>query len=124
MNVSEPDVVQGVQLLVDARLILEECERIFYCEIENVGDGQSAKADLESLAVVSLALADIARNVDVGKEMHLDLDKSISFARFASAALHIEREATRAVAADFRFGHFREELANWSEQPRVRRGVR
>jgi hypothetical protein len=38
VDVTKTDVIESVKLLVDARLILEESERILDGEIENVGD--------------------------------------------------------------------------------------
>src|SRR5690349_4600139 len=124
MDITKTDVVQRVELLIDARLVLEKCECILDCEIENVSDRQSAKAHLECLAVVSLALAHVARDVDVGKKMHLDFHESIAFTCFAASALHVERKTTGTISANFCFGHFSEQLADWSEQSGVRRRIR
>ena len=68
-------------------------QRVFDRHLEHVGDGQAAEADLERLAVVALALAHLARHVDVGQEVHLDLHEAVALARLAAAALHVEREA-------------------------------
>ena len=51
---------------------------------------KSAEAHLERFAVVSLSLAHVARHVDVGKEMHLDLHETVALARLAAPALHVE----------------------------------
>ena len=80
--------------------------------------------DLERLAVVARALADLARDVDVGQELHLDLDDPVALAVLAAAALDVEREPARAVAADARLGHAREQLADRREQADVGRRVR
>jgi hypothetical protein len=60
--------------------------------------------------------------------VHLDLDEPVALARLAAAALHVEREAPRAVAADLRLGHLGEQLAHGREQPvyvaGLERGVR
>ena len=50
-------------------------------------------ADLQRLAVVALALADVAGDVDVGQEVHLDLDDAVALAGLAAAALDVEAEA-------------------------------
>ncbi len=42
--------------------------------VEHVRDVLAMIGDLERLAVVARAVADLARNVDVGQEVHLDLD--------------------------------------------------
>src|SRR5213079_2558313 len=50
--------------------------------------------DLERLPVVARALARLARDVDVGQEVHLDLDLPVALARLAAPAAHVEREAS------------------------------
>ena len=80
--------------------------------LEHVGDAQAAEPHLERLAVVALPLADLARHVDVGQEVHLDLHEAVALARLAAAALHVEREASRPVAADLRLGQLGEQLAD------------
>ena len=76
--------------------------------------------DLQRLAVVALAAADLARDVDVGQELHLDLDDPVALAVLAAAALDVEREAARTVAAHARLGHAGEQLADGREQADVR----
>src|SRR3546814_9936657 len=68
-------------------------------QVENVGDRLVLEGDLQGLAVVALALADVALHVDVGQEVHLDLDDAVALAGLAAPALHVEREAARLVAA-------------------------
>src|SRR5206468_3852167 len=123
VDVAESDVEQRLQLLSDTRLVLEEGESIFDRLLQHVGDAESTEANFQSLAVVTLALADIARDVDVGKKMHLDLDETISLARLATPAFHVEGEATRPVTADLRLRQLGEQLTNRREETRVRRRV-
>ena len=54
---------------------------------------------LKRFAVVSLALADLAGNVDVRKKVHFDLDYSVALASLAPAALDIERKSALGKAA-------------------------
>ena len=46
--------------------------------------------DLESLPVISLSLADIACDVDIRKEVHLDLVDTVTGAGFTTAALGVK----------------------------------
>ena len=85
---------------------------------------QTAEADLERLAIVALALAHLARHVDVRQEVHLDLHEAVALTRLAAAALHVEREASRPIAANLRLGQLGEELANRREESGVRRRIR
>ena len=79
---------------------------------------------LQRLAVVALALADLARDVDVGQEVHLDLDDAVALAGLAAAALDVEGEAARLVAARLRLGQAGEQLADRREDAGVGRRVR
>ena len=124
VEVAEPDVVEQRELLGDARLGREEVHRVRHGEVEHVGDALPLVADLERLAVVAPPLADLARHVDVGEEVHLDLDEPVALARLAAPALHVEGEAPGAVAAHLRLGQLGEELADRREEPRVGRRVR
>src|SRR4029079_9729425 len=87
------------------------------------GNAEPAEANLESLPIVPLAFAHVARHVHVGKKVHLDFDETIALARFAATAFHVERESSRSVSANFRFGHLGEQLADGSEESGVRRGI-
>ena len=123
-HVVEPDVVQRLQPAADLRDLREERERLLDRHLEHVGDRLALEAHLERLAVVALALARLARDVDVGQEVHLDLDLAVALARLAAAALDVEREAARLVAAHLRVGRQRVQLADVREEVGVRRGVR
>src|SRR5439155_3795960 len=65
------------------------------------------------------ALADLARDVDVGEELHLDLEDPLALAVLAAPAFHVEAEAARLVAAQARLGYPGEELADRPEEPRI-----
>src|SRR5688572_32541142 len=112
MDVAESDVNERLELLTNARLVLEELERILDRHLEHVSDALAAEAHLEGLAIIALALAHLARHVHVGKEVHLDFHETITLACLATPALHVERESTRSVSADLRLGKLREQLAD------------
>ncbi len=74
-------------------------QRLLDRHLEHVGDGLALEADLERLAVVALAVALLAGDVDVGQEVHLDLDLAVAAADLAAPALDVEAEAAGLVAA-------------------------
>ena len=123
-HVVETDVVQRLQAPADLRDLREEGERLLDRHLEHVGDRLPLEAHLERLAVVALALARLARDVDVGQEVHLDLDLAVALAGLAAAALDVEREAARLVAAHLRVGRQRVQLADVREEVGVRGRVR
>ena len=95
----------------DHRLGGEELERLLAGQVEHLGDVLSPPSDLQGVAVVTGPLADLARHVDVGQEVHLDLQGAVARARLAAAAGDVERETPRLVAAKLRLGGLAEELA-------------
>ena len=105
LDVAEPDIEQGMELSRHDRHGLEELVRVLDRHAQHFGDVPALVLDFERLAVVALAVADVARHVDVGQEMHLDLDDPVALAGLAAAAFHVEGEASRAVATRARLGH-------------------
>src|SRR5207244_7332746 len=88
------------------------------------GDAESLEPHLERLAIVAPAPADLAGDEDVGKEMHLDRDQAIAGARFATAALHVERETAGSVAAGTGLGELCEQIPDGGKGTRIRRRIR
>ena len=86
--------------------------------------GLVLELNVEGLAVIALALADIAGDVDIGQEVHLDLDDAIALAGFAASAFDVEGEAPRLVAARFGFRQSGKPVANRGERAGVGGGVR
>ena len=89
-DVAEADRRQRLQAPADLRDVLEELQRLLDGHVEDVGDRLALEMDVERLAVVALAVALLARHVDVGQEVHLDLDLAVSAADLAAPALDVE----------------------------------
>ena len=89
-NVAEADVDEGGEMAGDRGYRSKELQCLLDRHIEHLGDGLALEANLECLAVVSLADADFARHVDVWEEVHLDLQGAIAGAGLAPATLDIE----------------------------------
>src|SRR2546423_1341367 len=122
--VTRPAPPQRLQAPPDLRDLGEELERLLDGHLEHVGDRLALEAHLERLAVVAPSLARLTGHVDVGQEVHLDLDLTVTLARLAAPALDVEREAPRLVAAHLCVGRQRIELADVCEEIGVRRRVR
>src|SRR5208337_1508949 len=80
--------------------------------------------NLERVAIVALAGADLAGDVNVGQKVHLDANDAVAFARLAAPALDVERKSPRAVTAHARLWQLRKQLADMGEKAGVGRGVR
>src|SRR5262245_13918512 len=104
MDVVEADAVQELEYAAHPRHRLEEIERLLDRHVEHVGDRLALEQHLERLAVVALALADVAGDVDIGQKVHLDLDHAVALAGFATPALDVEAETPGLVAARARLG--------------------
>lgn len=118
-DIGEAHVHQGLQLARHRRHRIEEFAGIFHRHLEDLVDVLALVLHLQGLAVVALALADVARHVDVRQEVHLHLDDAVPLAGLAAAPLHVEGEAARLVAAGARLLGAGEQLADRGEQAGV-----
>ena len=67
---------------------------------------------LQRVAVITRAVAHLARNVNVGQEVHLDFIHAVALAGLAASALHVEAEASGLIAAQLRLIRLAEQLTN------------
>ena len=123
-EVIEADVAQRLQDAADFRNVGEQLDGLAARHVEHVGDALAVEVHFEHVAVVALAAAGVALDPDIGQEVHLDANLAVAFAGFAAAAGDVEAEAPRGVAAQFRFGELREQLADQIEHAGVGGGVR
>ena len=68
----------------------EELARFIDCHIKYIVDTLAFVFHFQRLTVVALALAYIARNVNVGQKVHLDFNNTITTARLTSATGNVE----------------------------------
>lgn len=94
----------------------EELGGGFDVEIEDVADGESVVADLESGGIVALAVAALAIDPGGGEEVHLEFDTAVAFALGALAVLVVEGEAGGGVAAHAGLGELGVEGADVVEE--------
>ena len=99
----------------------------FHClghgHLEYVGNIFSFVAYFEGITVVPLALAYITNNIHIGKELHLNLDKTFARTGFASAALHVKAEPAPFVSSHSRFRQLCEEFPDKGKDTCIRCGV-
>ena len=122
-DVAEADVHQCAQVARDGRHRREEPGCLLDRHIQHVADGLALEMNFQRLTVVTRAMADLARHIDVGQEVHLDLDRAVTGAVVAATALDVEREPPGKVAADLGLGRLGEQLAHVVEDAGVCRGV-
>ena len=90
LDVAEADVEQGFELLADRRDVFEQRQGVLDGGVEEVGNREALEADGERFAVVAVAAADIAGDVNVGQEVHLDPLQAAALARLAAAAFDVK----------------------------------
>src|SRR5216683_2891804 len=116
MDVVEPDPVQRLKSFAHPRHRLEEFGGFLHRHVEHVGDRLAFEEHFQRLAVVAFALADIAGDVDVRQEVHLDLEDAVALAGLAAAALDVEGKSPGLVAARLGLGQAGEPFADRRER--------
>ena len=91
-EVAETDVVEQRQRVGDRRMRGKESTGLGDRHRQHVGDGAILPAHGQRLAIEAVTAADIARDLDVGQEVHLDRDLALTFAHRAAPAAGVERE--------------------------------
>ena len=119
VHVAQADIEQRLQLGTNLREVLHQRQRFLHRGVEHVGDRVALELHLQGFAIVAAAAADVASDVDVRQEIHFDALQPVALAGFAAAALHVEAEASRFVAALARFRQHGVEIANQREQAGV-----
>ena len=93
LEIAEAHRRERLERPAQRRHVLEQRERFLDAGGEHLGDALALVPHLERLAVVAPAPAHLAGDVQVGQEVHLDLELAVALARLAAPALHVEREA-------------------------------
>src|SRR5688500_17644927 len=123
-QVAESDLLQLPQHLTESVFADEEAYSFIDREIEYLPDVEAFVRDLERLALVARAAADVARQEDVGEELHLDADDAFALTLLAPAAFHVEGEVAGPVPALLRERLLREDVADTVECLDVSDGIR
>ncbi len=124
LDVAQPHGQEGVHAVGDRGDVLEEGGRLLDGHVQDLGNVLSLVADVQGVRVEALPVADVAGDVDVGQEVHLDPDGAVSLAVLAAAALHVEAEASGLPAPGLGFRQGGEEVPDVGEDPDVGGGVR
>lgn len=122
-DIAQADLLQGLHLIDDARLVFKELAGIVDGHVEDVGDGLSLIFYFQGLPIITGAVADFTGHVDVGQEVHFDADDAVALAGFTAAALDVEAEAAGFIASDLGFRRLAVELADGIEDARIRRRI-
>ena len=99
----------------DAREAFEELRCLGDRHVQHFGDVLAPEEHFQRLAVVALAVADLAGDGYVREKLHFDDFVAVTGAFFAAPALHVEAEAARLVATRLRFRHRGEHVTDDGE---------
>src|SRR5665213_148005 len=110
MDVVEADIAQGFELLPDRRHRAHELERVEHRHVQDLGDTLALVLDFERVAIVTLAGANFAGDINVGQEVHLNPDDAVTLAGLTASALNVEGKTAGPITAHPSFGQLREEF--------------
>ena len=123
-QITETDIHKRLELVGEPRYLRKEFVRLGDRHVQHFGDVLAAVADFQRLLVEASPVALFAGHIDIRQKAHLQLAHAIPPARLAAAALHVEAETPRRVAARLRPFGLRKQLADVGEEPHVGRRVR
>ena len=102
LHIGKSHVIQGLDLPADKRHIFEERQCFFHRHVQHIKDALALVFHIQRLTIVAFAATDLAGDIDIRQEMHLDLNDTVTTAGFTSSALDIKAETSLAVP--FRLG--------------------
>ena len=123
-QISQPHILQCFDLFDDLRNALKEFHSLVDGHVQHIADRFALVAHLQRFAVVALAVALVAMHIHVGQKIHFNQFHAATLALLASATFYVERETSRFVTPDLRFGQNGKQVADVAENPGIRGGVR
>ena len=123
LHIAETDLAHSLQSACNLGHVGEELTRFIHRHIQHFIDVLALVAHLERFLVVAAALAHVTGNVHIRQEVHLDLEQAVTRTRLAAAALDIERETARAVAARLGIRRLGEQVADVVEHTCIGRRI-
>ena len=106
---------------------IEKLKRRLNGHVQHLGNVFALVQNFQSFAVVTLAVADIARHIHVGQEVHFHFHHAVALTSLAASAAvrsaDVKAKATGAIAAFARYGYLGHEVAYVREHAGVSSGV-
>jgi hypothetical protein len=102
-DISQTNSLEGIELVHHCRESRENLQRLVYGEVQYLGDIQIFEAHLKRLTIEASAMANVARHVNIGEELHFDAQLSLALASLTAPTMYIERKPARLISADFAF---------------------
>ena len=124
LDVSKTNVVKRLELSCKLRHIAEELQALLYGHIEHVKDVFAFVFNFQRILIVSLAMAGVAGNVNVGEKVHLDTANAVALAHLAASALDVKGKASCGIASRLCVGSHGKKLTDIREKSRISRRIR
>src|SRR5699024_512489 len=102
---------------------LEKFTCIFHGHIEHFINRFSLIFDLKSLTIVTFPVALIAHHIDIGKEMHLHFNETITLTMLTAAAFYVKAKTPRLITSCPCFWRAGKELTNGGKKSGVSSGI-
>ena len=122
-NIRKSYIVKCLHFSTDTRYIFKEMKRLFYRHIQNIINAFSFIFYLQCLTVVAFSAAYLTRHIYIRKEMHLNLDDSISATRFTASALDVKAESSFFIAFRLRIRGCRKQIPDQVEYSGICRRI-
>ena len=122
-EVAETDLFKQLKRPLDRRRRRKELNRLADLHLKDVAGALSLPEHFKRLRVEAFAAAAFAEHLYFRQEVHLNRPQSLAETGFAAAALGIEGEAARGVAAFFREARLRHDLPDPIPDADIRRGA-
>ena len=91
-DIGKSHVIERLNLPVDRRNIFKKLQCLFHRHIQDIIDALALIFYLQGLTVIPFAAADLAGHINIRKEMHLNLNDTVTGAGLAPSALYIKAE--------------------------------
>lgn len=119
LDIPKTNGLEGSQFMSNWGDTHEKLRRFVDGHLEHLVDVFPFVADFQGLSVKPPAVTDIAGDVDIGKEMHLNLYGTVPLAVLAAPTFDIEAETSGLVATGLRLWQRGVEVSDGAEYPDV-----
>src|SRR6185437_10793954 len=122
-QISQSDVAQSAQAIVDGRDVAKQLERAIHGQIQNVGDAHPFVPDVQRLAIVAPSPAYRTRDEEIRNKKHLRPSHAFAGTGFAPSAADIEGKPVGSIAAHASFRQLGKKIAQVIVNPGVSRRI-
>ena len=90
LDISQPDALQSQHFITHHRHGLKKFGGFVDRHVQNIGNAFVFEAHFKRFAVIALAVATVALDIDIRQKVHFDFNDPVALAGFAAPAFHVE----------------------------------